>query len=458
MENAARRWHTPNPLDRLFLAIDEAWRRLGLPGTEIHLRLEFAGEIDLQALRRGLRGARQAFPAIASRLAPRGLRRIPAWRLGRFDEPMIQLHDARGMSDNERHAVLDRLLAERRDWSNDSPFRLELFRGATNGDLLVARWPHALMDARGGVTVLETIAELGEAGDVERVESRGDEAREDFGVLDPRARWRDLAAVFRASGRTSRRPKGWRELRLAQDEPMGDPGALRTFVRRLSVEEAARARDEAMRVCGFARLADYLRACVVCAMRELAPPTGAVGEGYSTVHLVDNRRRRDQGPVCHNVFSGLPVYVPAEVAGGVRAVADAVMESTTALLSSGVMQSRLRGLAWLTQLSTPLLGALIARALSGRRAFLPLGLAEAPSVPLGFMGPFSRPLPRFCGAVLRNIYGVRAPSPRAGYTLTLNAAQERMNIAVAYYDGRTPSGLVERLVRRSAALILAENA
>src|SRR5690606_28712256 len=109
-------------------------------------------------------------------------------------------------------------------------------------------------------------------------------------------------------------------------------------VRRLDSSEAAALRDAALRTCGFGRVADFVRAAGLCAAHETLGSRSAAAGWYSTLHLVDNRRRRDPGPVCHNVFSTLPVYVPCELAGDRAATADLIRDQTAAALASGLMQ------------------------------------------------------------------------------------------------------------------------
>ena len=424
-----------NPLDLLLYAADEARRLAGAPGGDIHLYLECDGQIDVEGLRDALRALWRRYPVTAARLHQARWTQRPAWRLTDDDEistdAAITVQFLENASADGLQRATETLLAGRVNWTQRPPLQLHVLRGAADGDTVVMRWPHFLMDARGGAALLEELAALCESrGRRAGAASAGDEKRRDFGTLEPAG----TIEMLRALRRASRPPVGWRDLRLCGEFDDAVTHTLRVQVLRFSSEAAAEIRAAALRVCGFARLADFLRAAAIQALHRTIAPKLDATSGYSTLHLIDNRRRRDPGPVCHNIFSTSPVHIPATEADDIRRVADHIRDASSNALHSRDMAVRLALLGWMARLPMRWLTEFRRRPIKSRHPSLPIGLARPPSLPLGFMGPLAHATERFCGARLRNLFGVQAPAPRGGYAVNVNAAQERMNVAVTYYE------------------------
>lgn len=447
-----QRYHEPNPLDRLFLAMDEAWRRCGLAGMDMHAHLEFDGPIDVDGLHAALGALHRRFPATAARLVRKPLSRRPAWRLdpgGAAVQRLVRTETLEPPGADALRARLEALLRERIDYRREPPLHLHVLRGAAPGDVLVVRWPHAFADARGGVTLIEELARLYDDADArDRATSAGDERRRDFGALPLPGNWLSAARRWLRRADVDRPPNPWNEVRLcppafdARNEPP------RMFVRKLDSDQMTRVREASLRVAGFARLADFLRAGVVRAVDDVAGRPRGPHDGYTTLHIVENRRKRDPGPVCHNVFSTVPVHVPANLAQDRRAVSDLIRDRTLAAMGAGLFERRLAGLTLLGALPLGLVGRMMARSRRGRGGRLPLGLSSAPSAPLGFIGGFAEPHERMFGARLLDIYGIPATSPRAGFTLNVNVVADRMNVAGVYLPSQMPEARVELLVDR----------
>jgi hypothetical protein len=82
IENTALpRYQEPNPIDLYFFAADQAIRRIGLPGTNIHLCLELNGRVDVDGLRRSVDLLRRIYPAVGSRLEQSSITGRPRRRL-----------------------------------------------------------------------------------------------------------------------------------------------------------------------------------------------------------------------------------------------------------------------------------------------------------------------------------------------------------------------------------------
>lgn len=448
----------PNPLDMMFLALDEAWRRCGLPGTDIHIHLEFEGRVDESGLRRALTALHRVYPATAATLARRWPWAAPNWRIDDAQadaEPLVQVESLDPPTEEELHRRLEALLSTRIDYRRASAVRIYVLRGLPRGDVVVFRWPHALTDARGGVTLIGELGRLyDENPDPDALRSSGDEQRRDFGLLEvpttPAHALLDFLRRPQAANGTARRHQtpAFEPVRICPDALGVRDEPMRLFVRRLDPDQAARVREAAMRVCGFARMSDFLRAGIVRAVDDVAGRPRGRDVGYTSMHILDARRKRDIGPVCHNVFSTVPIHVPAAIASDRRAVADLVRDRTAEGLRSDLARRRLAGMALLGQIPFDILAAMVASARRTGRSVLPLGLSNAPSAPMGFMGPAGAPRERLFGARLVNMLGVWAASPRAGFTMHVNAALERMNVAGVYYESQMPRNRIDLLVDR----------
>lgn len=461
------RWQQPNPLDRVFLALDEAWRHCGLPGVDIHLHLELDGRVDVEGLGLALRGLHRMYPATAARLVLGGPFAAAGWRLAAANESRAgQALRVVNQPDASRTTIAlpgAAQVGDRLDWRHTPPYQITVIRCADD-DHVIVRWPHALMDARGGATLVEEMAGLydelaplppGERdARVTALASRGDETRRDFGALTRTHAEAPTPAMNRTARDVGRCPPGWTPLRICEPRRAGVPEAIGLSVRHLSPRDAEQVRAAAWQTCGLGGVAEYVRACAVRAFHEVVGGAGP-GACYSTLHLIDNRRRRDPGPVCHNVFSSLPVFVPAEIAADVRAVGERMQAAARGAIETGWMHRRLAHLRRLARVPTWLLARLLQRSLLSPRARLPTGLANAPSLPLGFMGDFSRPLRRFCGASVRNVLGIRPPAVHSGIGVNVNAAVGRMNVAVTYFEPRVSTATVERFLDACVASMLA---
>lgn len=444
------RHHWPNPLDLLFFAIDENWRSRGLPGVDIHLVLELRGQIDVAALQQAHAALRRRYPACAATLAqPRG--RPPHWRL---DRPAIEsgveiLHssaETAPLAASGLEQILAQRLGRRCDYKRVAPFQITLLRGG-DGDKLLARWPHALMDARGGVTLLEELARLArEQRTAELVTTSGDERRRDFGALDDQFNVARNLSLMRAHA-PSARGGGEQVIRLCDQAGDGPLGQQRVLVRRFAPPEFASVRAAALAICGYARFADYVRICALMALAEIAGAGAPPGSIVTAFNLIDNRRRRDPGPVCHNVFSTMPLRIQLDVARDKRRCAAEMERQTHAMRAGDEMTRRLTGLKLLTLLPTGLLAWLMGQ------PWAPIGPQRAPSLPLGFMGPPGDGLEDFCGARVVNIFGTRPAAPEAGFSMNVNVAYDRLNICAAHWTGRIAPQRFDAFVDRFVALL-----
>jgi hypothetical protein len=435
------RYQQLNPLDYMFFVGNEVRRRLGLPGVDIQLLLEMKGSLDLEGFKRALRGLYRIYPATGGRLERSAVSGQPRWRLDVEPEwrRAVRVERLSPGTPGQLHVQSERLLRSGLDLERGPLLQFHLFRGMGSGDVLAMRWPHALMDARGGMIVLEELQRLYEEKPaLESLKSVGDELRDDVGELiaglSPVKRTR---ALF--EGARGGTPPGCKDVRLAVGPAVNDARGLHYLLRRLSVEQTQRVQDASLRVCGFARMGDYVRACALRALHRTIARRLPKNAGYSTMQLVDNRKRRQQAPVCRNFFSALPVYVPAAIVDDRRATADVISTSTAQALSAGLVASRYAALERMSRVPVSVLAELMLRAQrADPGSVLARGLGKAPSLPMGFMGTLSRPLPTFCGAEWVDGYGSGVILPHEGFGLNLAWSNDlkRLNVTATYFEPR----------------------
>jgi len=452
------RYQEPNPLDLLFFASDAAARRAGLPQGNAQIATEVAGEVDVQRLRQAIAALHRVYPVTAARLELSLRTGRPRWRL---DVPppdpdaVLDIRVLRGGTHDAWRAEFERLFVQPIDATRGAPVRFHLIRGLPTGDVLMLRWPHGLMDARGGGWVSEELSRLYESGDApQTLFSAGDELRPDYGPLLDRTplgrRLRLVAGTLRF-----RTWRGQRYAYLARGPIPADLGRLRCILRHLSAEQTRQAFDNALRVCGVGRFPDYLRACALSALHEMMAGPVPPDALYTTINMLDRRNRRQPLRWCCNLTTSIPVAVPAGVVKDRRQVADLIREQTGQFLAADAARAQAVVLWMLTRLPTSWLGAFVWRRLRAGAEIRPrLGMAPAPSLPLGLMGPATRPLPTYCGRPVINYYGCRPPVPDTGYALQVNLTADRMNILGVCYEGRVPVATVAALIERLVARLL----
>jgi NRPS condensation-like uncharacterized protein len=452
------RYQQPNPLDLYFFAADQAMRRIGLPGTSIHLCLELHGQVDVDGLRRALALLYRVYPAAAARLERSDITGRPRWRLdGPPYDPAqaVTLIEIDGASESDAHTRIEALLNKPVDMQSLPPLQFVILRGLPEGDRLIARWTHTLMDGRGGVTLLEEIDRLyRESPDPRTCVTAGDESRTDFSELLREAplvlKPRDLL-----DGSGGLRPAQWRTARLSEGIAPNGLGPARFMLRRLTPEQTRMAKEVSLRVCGFARFGDFMRACAIRSLDRVMPKPLLPHAGYCTLNLIDHRKRRQSAPVCRNLTNALPMYIPAEIAHDRKAVADLARNQMGTLLQSGIMLRRLAAAHRITLLPTSLLVNILYRSLSASRMNrLPSGMGNAPSLPLGLIGSFSRKMPSFCGAALTNIFGLRPVPFQTGISVDVNEAQDRINVAGMYYETAITTGKMSAFLDDFAGSLL----
>lgn len=452
------RYHDPNPLDLLFFAADDASRRRGLPEAVIQLALELDGPLDVARFRRAVAVVQRAYPVLSAPCEMSARTGRPRWRLDpecRSATEAVHVHAARPSVDASVPRILEELFARRRNDRAAPPVEFHVVRGCVRGDVVLMRWPHALMDARGGYTILEEVDRLSHEGAVPaELESAQGESRDDYAErLLPQS----LRQRVRAALRAVARPAGPvpRYAHLVTEPIPVDLGRLRCVVRHLSPDQTARAWARAAQLCGTAGFGHYLRACGLRALHETMPRPVPGAALYTTLNVIDNRKRQQHRPVCCNLTSSLPLVIPAAVVTDRQRVAQALQRQMRAHVRSRTM-SQIASLLWLlTRLPTAWVAAAVSANLRpGRRITPRLGALPAPSLPLGLMTPFARAMPTFCGVGLRNYCGCRPAVPDTGFAIDANLTSDRLNLIGVCYEKRVAVQTLAVLLDRFVAALL----
>ena len=475
-------YHSPNPFDLLFYAGDLARARLGLPQTNIQLIIELEGRLDVDGFCHALAALHRVYPATNGRLVCHPLTGFPRWRLeksdvsdlksppgespisginaeittsGRIKNPApLRVHDATALTREAVHRASEQLITTPLDYVNGPPLQFDLFRGLPAGDVLCMRWPHTFMDARGGALALEELQRFyEERPDLDGLQPNADEHKDDLprllGKLTP---WQRTRMAVKKPGLPP--PADWSDARLASGPLLPADLELRYILRSLPGDEMRRIGDNAMRICGFARVGDYLRACAIRALHEAISQPLPPGAGYSTNQLADNRKRRSRNPICHNLFCAMPIYIPQAAAADIKATADVISNNTAEMRATGYVAHWWARLERLALLPPAILAGILKASLApDRDGNLRGGLGNAPSLPMGFMGSFSREMSQFCGTGLVGVYGVGGILPHEGFAINLNTPNDRLFITGAYYHPRVTQPQIETLLDRFVAFL-----
>ncbi len=432
--------HLPNPLDTMFLVADQAAGALDLPPICIHIALHLGGQVEPGRLRAALDALAGRYPPLRGRLTHNPLGRL-RWRICRPGEPAgrvpMRVIEVAGPQAAEQRLQDIYANSEVEPAEAGRPLALYVLRQPA-GDVLLARIRHGLMDARGATFLLEDLDELYAAGADTAPPASDETDLFDHLIADVslRERLRTAARALR------RRPAAPVQQLGAQRLESARVGRLRYLRQTLDEQQLQAVQDAALTRCGFGRFGDYVRACgLLAALGALATPGPETV--LSTYNLINHRKRRRRHPVCRNLTSAVPLGVPARLADDVVATADALRDQTLAAMNEQHSRRQFAALAVLMALPAPLLSGTLRRGWTGQKG-ASAGLLAPPTLPLGLMGPFSRPMPTFCGQPLENYYGLATARPLPGFTVDINTTGRAMNICVGYHDGLVSTGTMQR--------------
>ncbi|MBX3394112.1 MAG: hypothetical protein KF841_01965 [Phycisphaerae bacterium] len=158
------------PYDRFFLASTLALQARGLPGHHVFLRLELAGSINFQLLRRRIAELPSQYRALRTTVRISRVFGTPRWNsaasashtTSEFAPALIE-YDLRGIAVAEDRigSLLHAAAQQPIDPFAASQVRFHLFQLADERHHLVLQWPHHLMDLSGVEQLIRTMTDGG---------------------------------------------------------------------------------------------------------------------------------------------------------------------------------------------------------------------------------------------------------------------------------------------------------
>lgn len=280
-----------NPADIFTFVLDQEIRKSGMPGGYCGFALELASTPDLDLLRSRLALLAECFPLATARLVRRGKR----WGWIATDRPLALEHLACPPGDDPEafgRETVQEILNRPSSLDTTPPLSFHWLAGGQGGVLLL-RWLHPLLDARGAKIVLDFL----DSGAPERFPESTSL------VLQKLSGWslgRKIGYFLKA-----KRHNG-RVNRLESCLPTRtETGAqtLRLRVRRYDPEESARISRLALGYMGLAGRTLYLLGCFMRAVESAGPPVA--GAGYCIPYAFNLRRQSAPTPVFGNQVSCL---------------------------------------------------------------------------------------------------------------------------------------------------------
>lgn len=143
-----------NPSDQVLLAIDHEIRKDGNAGSNCGFALELGGNLDIESFKQGLIDLQSSFPALSSRLQQQG--KTFGWKV--IDSPIPFIHHCQtnlALSEADfQHQTLLSIINNAEPIEQAAPLDFHLIEGSQR-QLLLLRWLHPLLDARGAKLVFD---------------------------------------------------------------------------------------------------------------------------------------------------------------------------------------------------------------------------------------------------------------------------------------------------------------
>jgi hypothetical protein len=314
-----------NGTDYLMLGFDYELRRRGFAGYSCQIVLELKSAISPNRLQERLQTVTAEYPMVNAR--PGGLF-LPRWKIpGRPQEPRVRIHR------DESHrceAIVNEPLAAR----DGELTRFDLIERGNGKMTLVFTWAHALMDA---VAAENFLAFVGHPE-----------------ITAPSAKPSPARAKMSLPARFKLARKNIHQLDKFCEAPPRSPGfrcggaapRLRHRIENFSLEETARIRANAVRLCGVLGDAQYHAAVSVMELHQLHQRLGCASGSYVLPVPVGLRPKGTMEPLFSNQIAMLMIqFLPGHLDTVEHAVAAFKTQTQEAmrngLLESGLMLSEL---------------------------------------------------------------------------------------------------------------------
>lgn len=334
-----------NGTDYLMLGFDYELRRRGFAGYSCQIVLELKSAVSPNGLQERLKTVTTEYPMVNSR--PGGLF-LPRWKIpGRPQEPRVRIH-----RDESRRceAIVNEPLAAR----DGELTRFDLIERGNGKMTLVFTWAHALMDA---VAAENFLAFVGHP-----------EITAPSAKPSPAARAKmSLPARFKLAR------KNIHQLDKFCEAPPHSPGfrcvgaapRLRHRVESFSLEETARIRANAARLCGVLGDAQYHAVVSVKELHQLHQRLGCASGSYVLPVPVGLRPKGTMEPLFSNQIAMLMIQFLPEHLDTIEHAVAALKTQTQEAMRNGLLESGLMLSELFRFLPLPIYMAMVKQGLRG---------------------------------------------------------------------------------------------
>ncbi len=297
-----------NGTDYMMSVFDRQLRTIGCSGNLSHLILGVPLSPDGEALRARLVQVGEALPMLSARQKRGWFSLLPYWQLPTKNArrpPSLRTVSVDSMKRQSLETLRAAVFNESLDVEHGELVRFTVLQAADRAEVIMT-WAHALMDARGGETLLSWIG-------------GGACAKASFGRLDPRKA--HTRRAVRREGVWHDMRQAWKALRWL--DHIGTPPPLSIYTARasqaqprqsalylsFSEEETATIRTNSSGLCGFLGETNYYLASTLVELDRLCVSCGIPAESY-IVNLPSNARDKGSNePVFSNYSSFITHYL-----------------------------------------------------------------------------------------------------------------------------------------------------
>lgn len=315
-----------NGCDYLMLGFDYELRKRGFAGNSCQIILELKSEIPVSGLQDRLRTLTAQYPVLNAR--PGGVF-VPRWKQRRAAQMLsLRVHDDE--PDCCATLVNESLAVDKGELA-----RFDLIKRENGKMTLMFTWAHALMDAVGA----EHFLAIAGHPEVRQPSAKTSTAPRPRLSLPARGKlaWKNLHQLDKFCEAPPRTPG----VRHSDASPR-----LRHKIERFSIEETARIRANATRLCGLLGDAQYHAALSVLELHRLHQKCGHPSASYVLPMPVGLRPKGSIEPLFSNQVAMLMIqFLPEHLDSIEHAIATLKIQTQDAmrngLLESGVMLSEL---------------------------------------------------------------------------------------------------------------------
>lgn len=434
-----RRWL--NAADRLMLVGHEAMRANGHAGFQCQTHLWLAGRLDVSALTDAIGRLARRHPAMAARLGRGDRKDGPCWRWNDGETPCLTNHTLPSDDPTEVWAAAQALFESPLDLDRMAPVSFHVLSRPGDGDVLILRFSHVLMDGKSPEFLLaelnrelESVGSgcLPESPSFNGAASGGDDDVQ--GHLRRFRRFRRARAairVVRANIRWPVRPV----LLTSRDDNGWQVAPYRLAARSLSRDATERLSRRVRRLCGFANLTP---AVLASAFRTISRLSEGPQDGASVFQVDVPLNLRPPGrttPVLSNFMSFVQLSALR------RELAD--FDELTRVLNARMRDQIRREI----DLGNVQMMSIMSRHTRFLRRHIEAKMrTEAFTLGFGFLGPVVEELNAFGGRRVEQVYTFNSAVSPPGITVQCNLFRGCLNLMLSYIGATVSDDTANRFL------------